>query len=263
MALTAEQVENVRAAREGLRGYRNFTGYARFHVNQLVAAIDALFPATEPAEDAKPCGSNSVTLGWCKLTARHEGLHTNGTYLWGTPSEPDPPTPAEPAEEETKAGEHRSVIHSNRTIKTVGEALSYAETALLSAYPDSGQRARYAEVIAELLRDVARQRPVGSNGKHGELHTSTCGCEAVTFSAPVVEEETKAETGLGADSLAYLEMSKALCDWIDADPRRSINGGTPSMLIGEAMSALGRAGMKIVTSSPVVPAPTEAEAGHA
>jgi len=57
----------------------------------------------EPAEDAKPCGSNSVTLGWCKLTARHEGLHTNGTYLWGTPSEPDPPAPAVPAEEETKA----------------------------------------------------------------------------------------------------------------------------------------------------------------
>ena len=103
MALTAERMENVRAAREELRGYRNFTGYGRSHVNRLIAAVDALFPATEPAEDAKPCGSNSVTLGWCKLTARHEGLHTNGTYLWGTPSEPDPPAPAEPAEEETKA----------------------------------------------------------------------------------------------------------------------------------------------------------------
>lgn len=105
-ALTAERVENVRAAREELRGYRNFTGYGRSHVNRLIAAVDALFPATEPAEDAKPCGSNSVTLGWCKLTARHEGLHTNGTYLWGTPSEPDPPAPAEPAEEETKAEVH-------------------------------------------------------------------------------------------------------------------------------------------------------------
>ena len=96
MALTAEQVEDVRAL-VWLDGRRNFDAFHR---------LRALFPATEPAEDAKPCGSNSVTLGWCKLTARHEGLHTNGTYLWGTPSEPDPPAPAEPAEEETKAEVH-------------------------------------------------------------------------------------------------------------------------------------------------------------
>lgn len=49
--LLAEQVEDVRTARETLRGYRNFTGYGRSHVNQLIAAVDALFPATEPAED--------------------------------------------------------------------------------------------------------------------------------------------------------------------------------------------------------------------
>jgi hypothetical protein len=49
MALTAEQVEDVRTAREELRGYRN---YERHHVNQLIAAVDALFPATEPAEEA-------------------------------------------------------------------------------------------------------------------------------------------------------------------------------------------------------------------
>ncbi|PBI96965.1 hypothetical protein BKP42_36250 [Rhodococcus erythropolis] len=103
------------------------------------------------------------------------------------------PAPAEPAEEETKAEEHRSVIHSNRTIKTVSEALSYAETALLNTYPDSEQRAHYAEVIAELLRDIARQRPVGSNGKHGELHTPTCGCADVPASSPVVPAPT--ETG--------------------------------------------------------------------
>lgn len=51
MALTAEQVEDVRTAREGLRGYRNFDGNARGRVNRLIAAVDALFPATEPAED--------------------------------------------------------------------------------------------------------------------------------------------------------------------------------------------------------------------
>ncbi|MFD6518135.1 hypothetical protein, partial [Rhodococcus sp. NPDC060176] len=48
--LAAEQVENVRAAREALRGYRNFDVYARSHVNRLIEAVGALFPATEPAE---------------------------------------------------------------------------------------------------------------------------------------------------------------------------------------------------------------------
>lgn len=52
MPLTAEQVEDVRTAREGLRGYRNFDGNARGRVNRLIAAVDALFPATEPAEAA-------------------------------------------------------------------------------------------------------------------------------------------------------------------------------------------------------------------
>ena len=86
--LTAELVEDVEALVATANPY-----------SAPAARLRALFPATEPAEDAKPCGSNSVTLGWCKLTARHEGLHTNGTYLWGTPSEPDPPAPSEPAEE--------------------------------------------------------------------------------------------------------------------------------------------------------------------
>ncbi len=92
MALTAEQVEDVRTVANCALQYGNIAS------REAADRLRALFPATEPAEDAKPCGSNSVTLGWCKLTARHEGLHTNGTYLWGTPSEPDPPAPSEPAE---------------------------------------------------------------------------------------------------------------------------------------------------------------------
>ncbi|MEV0031407.1 hypothetical protein [Nocardia sp. NPDC050793] len=69
-----------------------------------------------------------------------------------------------------------SALHSARSVKTLGEALAFAETALLNFYPDTDQRRRYAEVIAELLADVERQRPTGSDGKHGELHTPTCGC---------------------------------------------------------------------------------------
>lgn len=32
--------------------------------------------------------------------------------------------------------------------------------------------------IQRILEDIDRQRPLGSNGKHGNLHTPTCGCES-------------------------------------------------------------------------------------
>lgn len=113
MALTAEQVEDVEALVATANPY-----------SAPAARLRALFPATKPAEYAKPCGSNSVTLGWCKLTARHEGLHTNGTYLWGTPSEPDPPDPAEPAERRRK----RSVTAKASSASTVAASSHLAET---------------------------------------------------------------------------------------------------------------------------------------
>ena len=72
---------------------------------------------------------------------------------------------------------HTSVLHSSHSIKTLGEALSYAETTILTFYADTTQGAHYASVIAELLRDVERQRPVGRDGKHGDRHTDSCGCE--------------------------------------------------------------------------------------
>ncbi|WP_311053100.1 hypothetical protein [Rhodococcus qingshengii] len=154
---------------------------------------EAVRQFTEPVDTIRNFPRCGHYLDEARCTRRiHDGDHEvaqgDEVIVWpaGEPA-------TEPAEEETKAEEHRSIIHSNRTIKTVGEALSYAETALLNAYPHSGQRAHYAEVIAELLRDVARQRPVGSNGKHGELHTPTCGCEDVPASSPVVPAPT--ETG--------------------------------------------------------------------
>lgn len=70
-----------------------------------------------------------------------------------------------------------SILHSDHSIKTIGEALSFAECAVLNFYPDTAQRAHYARVLGDLLADVARQRPTGNDGKHGERHTPTCGCE--------------------------------------------------------------------------------------
>lgn len=134
MALTAEQVEDVRTVANCALQYGNIAS------REAAARLRALFPATEPAEDAKPCGSNSVTLGWCKLTARHEGLHTNGTYLWGTPSEPDPPAPAEPAEEETKAGPWTVQLPEGMTMEQWIESLPDEAPGLLAAVREVRER---------------------------------------------------------------------------------------------------------------------------
>lgn len=105
MSLTAEQVENVRAARKELRGYRNFAGHGRSHVNQLIAAVDALFPATEPAEEETKAHCLSEIEGWvCSLTAGHDGDHTaydqDRPVRWPTPS-PVVPAPTETGPWET------------------------------------------------------------------------------------------------------------------------------------------------------------------
>jgi hypothetical protein len=32
-------------------------------------------------------------------------------------------------------------------------------------------------MLHELVEEIDRHRPSGSDGKHGNLHTTTCGCE--------------------------------------------------------------------------------------
>ena len=56
------------------------------------------------------------------------------------------------------------------------EALSYAECALLNFYPAGSQRDSYAKIIAEMIQECDQKRPLGTDGKHGDLHTLECGC---------------------------------------------------------------------------------------
>lgn len=68
-------------------------------------------------------------------------------------------------------------IHTEDHIKSVREALCVAQAAILN-FPDRPTNwGRYTIVLANLLIDIDRQRPIGSDGKHGNLHTDTCGCE--------------------------------------------------------------------------------------
>jgi hypothetical protein len=32
-------------------------------------------------------------------------------------------------------------------------------------------------LLGQLINEIDRHRPLGSDGKHGDLHTATCGCE--------------------------------------------------------------------------------------
>lgn len=62
-------------------------------------------------------------------------------------------------------------------VKMLGETLRRAQvlatrrTYDMSSIPDDVVR------LGQLIRECDRHRPLGSNGKHGTLHTTTCGCD--------------------------------------------------------------------------------------
>ncbi len=58
-------------------------------------------------------------------------------------------------------------------LKMLREALCRAQSALIRVehYPHNGM------YLQQIINEVDRHRPLGSDGKHGNLHTPTCGCE--------------------------------------------------------------------------------------
>lgn len=188
---TAEQVENVRTARKTLRGYRN---YERHHVNQLIAAVDALFPATEPAEakggtiisglidchasytltaeeyadflnviwEGRGDYSSRDRLREKFPTSEHdearlqrksalassdgdcfdvcEGHPAGMTMAHIHHHEAEPPAPAEPAEEETKAGPWTVQLPEGMTLEQWIESLPDEAPGLLAAVREVRER---------------------------------------------------------------------------------------------------------------------------
>lgn len=41
------------------------------------------------------------------------------------------------------------------------------------------RRSEHVERLQQLINECDRHRPVGPDGKHGDLHTQTCGCEDI------------------------------------------------------------------------------------
>lgn len=74
-----------------------------------------------------------------------------------------------------------SQIQSPDTLKMIRETLCLAEAALNDRAKQGMDtdviRKQHSRRIAALIEDIDRQRPLGSNGKHDNRHTDTCGCE--------------------------------------------------------------------------------------
>lgn len=63
-------------------------------------------------------------------------------------------------------------------LKMLRETLCLAQAALNHAYahfpPPGGVSGKY---ISALIEQIDKHRPLGPDGKHGDRHTMTCGCE--------------------------------------------------------------------------------------
>ena len=61
-------------------------------------------------------------------------------------------------------------------LKMLRETLAVAQSAIAARDPEYRVR-EHLERIDRLIAEIDRQRPLGPDGKHGDRHTATCGCE--------------------------------------------------------------------------------------
>lgn len=62
-------------------------------------------------------------------------------------------------------------------IKVLRETLCRAQQAISSSYFDRYRADEHISRLERLIQECDRHRPLGLDGKHGNLHTETCGCE--------------------------------------------------------------------------------------
>lgn len=74
-----------------------------------------------------------------------------------------------------------TTLTTDHTPKMVREALCFAEGAVARLVPGTltAQTSLTGLVLADLIRECDRHRPLGPDGTHGDRHTLTCGCEDV------------------------------------------------------------------------------------
>lgn len=85
-------------------------------------------------------------------------------------------------DEDSKASIRLEVAHRGAAciainpaaLKSLRETLCVAQTAL-GGYGDDVIEHR--DRLGQIIDGIDRHRPLGPDGKHGDLHTDTCGCE--------------------------------------------------------------------------------------
>lgn len=73
-----------------------------------------------------------------------------------------------------------SDLHSDHpadTVKMLRETFCIAQSAIQHWPGDEDRKPVHIARLGRLIDDIDRQRPLGPDGKHGNRHTATCGCE--------------------------------------------------------------------------------------
>lgn len=65
------------------------------------------------------------------------------------------------------------------SLKMLRETMCVAQQAI----PEGPRAAQHRDRIERVIAEIDRQRPLGPDGKHGNLHTLLCGCEGNKKSA--------------------------------------------------------------------------------
>ena len=61
--------------------------------------------------------------------------------------------------------------------KMLCETLCVAQARIGNSPLDESRKQGHIDRLQRLIDECERHRPTGSDGKHGDLHTPTCGCE--------------------------------------------------------------------------------------
>ncbi len=62
-------------------------------------------------------------------------------------------------------------------LKMLREYLCSSQWYLMQMAEGENSRKYRGDTIQQLIDEIDRHRPLAPNGKHGNLHTATCGCE--------------------------------------------------------------------------------------
>lgn len=70
-----------------------------------------------------------------------------------------------------------TTLNVSDSFKMIRETLCVAQNAVANSPYDESRKWEHIARLGRLIRECDRHRPLGTDGKHGNLHTPTCGCE--------------------------------------------------------------------------------------